>query len=602
MSKKEESSQRYKQGSLFTVSENIAPTSLVDGNGDPTLNPLYLKSQADYHYTMGEALSLEGRSDKAIEAFKLTLIYDPKSVAVRTRLAAEYIRQGLFSEAIAQTQSAVEIDPDSESARYLLGGLYTSLKMYDSAIEQYQEHLRRHPENSECLLYIGAILAEQKKYNEAIAYFHRITKNNALENADKAYYYIGRIQIELGKPHFAEAEKSFGNSLKIKPDFVEALLALNQLFLEQNRKKESVALLESFQNKFGPNSEVAKILSKHYLEKEDYNRAYVQMEILENNERDNLSVRAQMAMILIKQEKFEQAIYRLEDILSQAPTLDKIRFYLGAVYEEIKKPNLSLIHYKEVPPSSTYFSDAVIHMAHIYKTWNQYEKALEVISSAIHLRDDNPSFYLYQASLLDDMKQYSKAAEQLNKAVEKFPQHAQMHFFLGSIEEKLGQMDRAIDQMKTVLEIEKDHIQAMNFLAYIYAEQSVSLDEAELLARRALTLKPDDGYILDTVGWVLYKKGNIEVATRYLETAFKAKPDESIIAEHLGDVYFRQQLINKAKTMYQKAIELESEADKIAKIKTKLLATQNQSLPLLPTTRLPASDNSKDVTKDNDLK
>ena len=170
------------------------------------------------------------------------------------------------------------------------------------------------------------------------------------------------------------------------------------------------------------------------------------------------------------------------------------------------------------------------------------------------------------------------------------------------IEEKLGQMDRAIDQMKTVLEIEKDHIQAMNFLAYIYAEQSVSLDEAELLARRALTLKPDDGYILDTVGWVLYKKGNIEVATRYLETAFKAKPDESIIAEHLGDVYFRQQLINKAKTMYQKAIELESEADKIAKIKTKLLATQNQSLPLLPTTRLPASDNSKDVTKDNDLK
>ena len=62
-----------------------------------------MMSEADYHFTMGEALSLEGKSDRALEEFKLTLVYDPDSLVVRMRLAAEYIRQGMLSEALEQT-------------------------------------------------------------------------------------------------------------------------------------------------------------------------------------------------------------------------------------------------------------------------------------------------------------------------------------------------------------------------------------------------------------------------------------------------------------------------------------------------------------------
>ena len=109
--------------------ENVTAAKVID--------PVYNRTQADYHYTLGESLSMDGHSKRAIEEFKLTLIYDPNSPAVRLRLSAEYIKQGLMSEAIEQAELAVKIDSSNYEGRLLLGGLYSTLRMYDLAMKQY---------------------------------------------------------------------------------------------------------------------------------------------------------------------------------------------------------------------------------------------------------------------------------------------------------------------------------------------------------------------------------------------------------------------------------------------------------------------------------
>jgi tetratricopeptide (TPR) repeat protein len=177
---------------------NRAPSSMsmpTDGNGGAVIDEVALRTKADYHFTIAESLALEGESAKAIEEYKLTLVYDPNSAQVRLRLAAEYVKAGLVSEAIEQCKAALETDPKHEDARLLLGGLYSALRNYDDAIAQYREVEKVNPENDEAPLFIGAILAEQHKYGEAIAVFTKLAKNADASNRHTAYYYIGRVML-----------------------------------------------------------------------------------------------------------------------------------------------------------------------------------------------------------------------------------------------------------------------------------------------------------------------------------------------------------------------------------------------------------------------
>ncbi len=564
----------------------MSPPDYSGEGKSPILDSTYMSSQADYHFTMGESLSYAGQNPKAIEEFKTTLIYDPKSVHVRLRLAAEYVRMGLVTEAIEQGEIAVDMAPESIEARMLLGGLYSGLKLFEQAREQFAAILTVAPSHSEAAIYLGALMAEERKYDEAVAHFESLTQNTKFKEVERAYYYIGRVRAEQGAARYKEAERALSKALEVKPEYPEAAIALAMLLRAQGKESQMETLLRTYQEKFGSEREMARQLSHYYLEKENFEKALEQLEILDGFERDNLNIKIQIALIMIEGKRFEQAAQRLEDVLLQAPESDKVRYYLGAVYEELKRSDLAILHYKKIRPGSSYFGEAVVHTAHLLKNANRMPAALEVIEKAVQEQDDIPSLYAYWATLLDEEKSYRKAAEMLAGAVEKFPTNTQLRFFLGTMHDRLGDSVGTISHMNKVLEQDQDHVQALNYLAYTYAELGQNLDEAYELAQRALTLQPADGYILDTVGWIHFKRGETDQAIKYLEAAHKYKPDESIIAEHLGDVYLRHQMWQKAQKMYQRAAALENDRDKNRKLQEKIVNLDAQREQV---SRVPAS-------------
>jgi len=567
---------------------NPAPTALTppdySASKSPVLDDTYLSSQADYHFTMGETLSYEGQSPRAIEEFKLVLIYDPKSVHVRMRLAAEYVRMGMITEAVEQGEIAVEMAPENVEARMLLGGLYSGLKTFEPARRQFEAILEKQPGHPEAAIYLGALLAEERRYDESIKYFESLAHNKAFADPERAYYYIGRVRSEQGQPYYAEAEKAFAKALSVKPEYPEAAVALAMLLRAQDKGAQMESLLKSYQEKFGPEREMARSLSHYYLDKEQYDKALDQLEILDGFERDNLNIKIQIALILIEQKRYEQAAVRLEDVLQQAPESDKVRRYLGAVYEEIGKSDLAIMNYKKIPVGSNYYPEAVLHVANLMKNASGVDKAVEYVENALKEQDEVPELYAFYATLLDEAKLYKKAAGMLTAACEKFPTNTQLRFFLGTMQDRLGNPKETIVQMNKVIEQDKDHVQALNYLAYTYAELGDNLDMASELAHRALELQPNDGYILDTVGWIHFKKGETDEAIRYLEAAFKAKTDEAIIAEHLGDAYLRHQMWQKAQKMYQRAASLESDKVRHGKIVEKIanIEAQNQRPSRMP--------------------
>ncbi|MCB0419558.1 MAG: tetratricopeptide repeat protein [Bdellovibrionales bacterium] len=577
------SSLTHREGGFFknsTLSNlNPAPHSLsptVAPSGQEIVDPLFMRSQADYHFTVAEALSLEGEKAKAIEEFKLTLVYDPKSVEVRLRLAKEYVRIGLLSEAIEQAEAAIHLDPGQLEGHMLLGSLYSSLKMYDQALVQYKIVIEIDNTHDQAAVLIGAVLAEQKKFDEAEKYFDKVAQNPKNKTPYLAHYYKAKIREERGPEYFKKAIESYSRSISLSPRSEKPVIGLAQLYIRMDQEKRAERLVNSFEQKFGPTQQGAQFLSKIYLEQEEYDKAYKQLEILEGFEEENLNLKVKMALILIEKKKYTQAVTKLEQILSVAPESDKIRFYLGAVYEEIKNAKLAIENFEMIPSFSSYYGEAVIHTAHLYKGMKNMKKARETIENAIEQKDGMPEFYAFYASILDEMRDYKVAIAMLTKAVEKFPTHTQLRFYLGSMHDRVGDKKKTVDEMKRVVAIDDEHVQALNFLAYTYAELGENLEEAKSLAEKALSLSPNDGYILDTMGWVLFKNGENTEAIRYLEAAFRHKQDESVVAEHLGDAYYRSELAEKAKVMYQKAAALETDLGKKARIREKIFAITNQ--------------------------
>jgi tetratricopeptide (TPR) repeat protein len=285
-----------------------------------------------------------------------------------------------------------------------------------------------------------------------------------------------------------------------------------------------------------------------------------------------------MALVLIEQKKYEKAVVKLKEVLRQVPESDKIRFYLAAIYEEMGKSSEAIENFSRIPAESQYYGESIVHAAYLLKQAKQVEAAIDMVKEGLAKRQDVAQFYSIYASLLDEKGEYQQAAKILADGSEKFPDNVQLQFFLGTIQDRLGDKSQVVEHMKKVIEMDPNHVQGLNYLAFTYAESNKNLEDAEKLARRALEIEPNDGYIQDTLGWILFKKGKFAESIKVLESALKNQPNEAIIAEHLGDAYTKHQLVEKARQMYQRAADSETDVTKAREIRAKITALDKQEI------------------------
>ena len=112
----------------------------------------------------------------------------------------------------------------------------------------------------------------------------------------------------------------------------------------------------------------------------------------------------------------------------------------------------------------------------------------------------------------------------------------------------------------------------LNYLGYSWIDQGLNLDEGMRMIRRAVEQKPDDGYIVDSLGWAFYRIGNFEEASKNLEKAVELKPEDPTINDHLGDAYWRVGRTLEARFQWAHARDLKPDKDDLPKIEQKLRA------------------------------
>ena len=533
------------------------------------IDQTYMQTQADYYFTLAESYSLQDKPVKAVKNYKLALIYDKNSSHIHYRMALEFVKLGLITQAIMECEQALKLDSKHKDSSLLLGGLFSAMNIFDEALNVYKKALNHHPNDPEVLLFIGILYGEKGDFKKAIDHFQKLVRNEKIKEKSKIWYYLGQMYASKTKPDLKNAESAYITSLNMNPN-IQTVLALGEIYQSQNNKEKLEELYSNYQKSYGENPFIAEKLSQIYINNEQFDKALTQLKIIESHDENHLNASFKIALILIEKRKYHQAIKKLEALLKKSPDSEKIHFYLGSLYEEIKNYKTAIKNFDHVSPISRYYEDSVIHVSYLYKILGDTNEAIQKAKESRDQKRENPRFWLLHASLLREDNQLDEAEKVLSLAVKLFPENKQIHFQLGSVYDLMNKTDKSVKHMKKVLDLDENHVQALNYLAYIYADVTLNLNTAEYLVRKALKLQPDDGFIMDTLGWVLFKQNRIREAVKILEQAHNKESGESIIAEHLGDAYFRYQRPIKAKNMYKKAVELEKDSKNKAKILSKL--------------------------------
>lgn len=539
------------------------------------------QQRASQHFSLGQSFSLEGNADRAIEEYKMALVYDPDSAVIHTRLATEYVKKGLLTFAIEECKNAVRLDPEYTDARLLLAGLYGATKMLPEALAQYEAILKSKKltadARAEVYVFKGSLLLEEGRPQEALASLNQLIKDDP--ESHMGHYYLGAAHGKLGNVDRAVA--SYKKALQLKSDFALAAMALGQLYEGKGRVADAIKTYEGFLAE-ARDVQVAGRLAQLYIEKNQYAKAIKPLELIARLDPDNLNIRVKMGLIYVELKQFAKAEKIFVNLLAQYPQAERIRFYLGSVYEELKNVDRAIEVFAGLSEASDAYADASIHIAYLEKNRGNVSAAKDWVNKAIKKSPSHSGYFTFKVALIEEEKGIAAAIEELENAKDRFGNDEKFLYYYGALLDKNGQTDAAMEAMRRILEVNPENANALNYVGYTLSVQGKDLVQAEAMIRKALALKPEDPYIQDSLGYVLLKQGRNKDAVVALEKAARMKPDEGIIIEHLADAYLEMNLRSKALQKYVEASKLYGDPTSRSKVEQRINDLQG------PTNRIPA--------------
>jgi Flp pilus assembly protein TadD len=172
-------------------------------------------------------------------------------------------------------------------------------------------------------------------------------------------------------------------------------------------------------------------------------------------------------------------------------------------------------------------------------------------------------------------KKFTDCAVTYSRGIDAMPATAEKnawvtYYYRGICEERSKQWTKAEADMRKALELQPEQPHVLNYLGYSWIDQGINLDEGMKMIKRAVDQRPDDGYIVDSLGWVYFRLGKYDLAVEQLERAVELVPGDSVINDHLGDAYWRVGRHNEARFQWHRALNLNPEKDQVAPIESKL--------------------------------
>jgi tetratricopeptide (TPR) repeat protein len=244
------------------------------------------------------------------------------------------------------------------------------------------------------------------------------------------------------------------------------------------------------------------------------------------------------------------------------------------IYEQLKQNESAIDAYELVPPSSPMRESADIQAGLTLDALGRPEEAVKRLEEIVASNPKDVDALSALGSLQRSSKNFAGAAETYTKALDAIgkPDRSSwtIYYFRGICFERLKQWPKAEADFKTALDLFPEQPLVLNYLGYSWVDQGLNLDEAFKMLRKAVELRPTDGYIVDSLGWAHYKLGHYEEATKELEKAIELKPSDPVVNDHLGDAYWKMGRKLDAHFQWNHARDMGPEPDDLPAILKKI--------------------------------
>jgi tetratricopeptide (TPR) repeat protein len=248
---------------------------------------------------------------------------------------------------------------------------------------------------------------------------------------------------------------------------------------------------------------------------------------------------------------------------------------LADLYESVKKPQMAIKVYERMPASSPLKRNAQIQLATNLDAADRSEEAIKILKGVTAEAPKDIEAIMALGNIERGRKKFNDCAATYTLAIDANPGVTDKntwvtYYYRGICLERSKQWSKAEVDMRKALELQPEQPHVLNYLGYSWIDQGINLDEGMKMIRRAVDQRPDDGYIVDSLGWAFYRIGNFEDAVKNLERAIDLKPEDPTINDHLGDAYWRVGRTLEAKFQWAHARDLKPEAEELPKIEAKI--------------------------------
>lgn len=515
-------------------------------------------AQAQYYFLRGQVAMSEEKYDQALEFLKKASELDTSSApTLRKSLAQLYLRLGKSEEASEEVEKALKNTPDDLELLQLKGGIYATRHDSTKAIETYNQIIKLKPQAEDAYVFIASLYAQDRDFNAAKEILQTLIKQNP--QSFFGYYYFARMSEAAGDVKSAEA--AYKKALLINPKADSVSLDLARVYGAQKKYKAAIEICEQILKDDSRNLAARNLLGQLLLGDNRVDKALKEFEKVGALENDPTDTRLKIALIKIQQSDLNGAVVELILILTEKPDYAAARYYLASCYSNLKRVTDALSEIDKIKPTDEYYADAKILASFLLSQDKRYDEAIANINQLLESKHDDNKLLMLLANLQHDAQDIQGAVDTTKHLVELNPTDDKHFFNLGVLLDEQGKKDEALAAMNKAIELNPKNANALNYLGYSLVEKKEKLDEAEKLIRQALKIEKNNGYFIDSLGWLYYIKGNYPEALKELESAVKFVPNDSVILEHQALILIKLNRNQQALEVVNKALSSAPQSD-----------------------------------------
>lgn len=518
------------------------------------------------NYLAGSHAQTKHNLSAAVDFLSAALNKAPSSPSLLQRIFALMIAGGRIEEAKTLAYKIINLKPKAAVAHLTLA--IDEIKQGN--YKQADTRLKALPPEGLIQFVAPALrawsLVGQNKVSEAMKILQSPTKQNAI-----------RILYSI---HSALISEFFGRTEEAKKYYLEAQKNQTELSLRV------VQLFGAFYERAGEKNKARKLYENYILNHPDsqlLDGPFKRLKTGDGTRLKSISVADGAAEVLFG----ISSLLRMRDDDETPLMLGRLSLYLkpqfpimqillGDILETSNRLKVALEIYESIHWGSSFSWPARLRMASILSRMNRFEEAVQHLNTMAQDRPEDPGPLINLGDILRGQERFIAAVNSYDRAFGRIkaikPKHWSLLYARGIALERSKQWPKAEVDLLSALEFNPEQPYVLNYLGYSWIDKGLHLDRAQAMIGKAASLRPNDGYVIDSLGWGYYKLGKFRKAVQALERAAELRPQDPVINDHLGDAYWRVGRRREAVFQWRRSLSLEPNNDLVTELNQKLLS------------------------------